>query len=283
MASVDDIRVMMINAQKTYQDLALLLEKAEASANPPPSIGTKFKWVSETNPETYRIAIVTNNGFLQVKSVTDGAVECDTSRTIGGTHPLIKKLFANEMAWRTSLPQGKTELSLSTKITEAKRADEVFKTLSDVEKVDALRKRYKIWHCVMKHQSYQERLTDSVTRLNNFRVSINNLSYDQMIEHGVFNKNRGFTPLLNSYAWNLRMVKESGAAANTPNLRYGASGTGAICATMNGQKYFITTAEGKIAAVLASCVYGEIKFYKDFAEMGNPAISVLYRKRVIPV
>jgi hypothetical protein len=160
---------------------------------------------------------------------------------------------------------------------------EAFKTLSDVEKVDALRKRYKIWHCVMKNESYQERLTDCVTRLDYFRATINNLTYDQMIEHGVFKKNRGFAPLLDSYAWNLRMVKESGADANTPRLRYGASGTGAICVTMNGQKYFITTFEGKIAAVLASYVYGEIKFYKDFAEMGNPTISVLYRKRVIPV
>ena len=273
----------MMNAQKTYQDLALLLEKAEA-AKLAPAVGTKFKWVSETNPGTYRIAVVTNNGFLQVKSVTENAVECDMTKTIGGSHPLIKKLFANEAAWRASLPQGKTEQSFSHKIAEAQRADEVFKSLSDVEKVDALLKRYKICHRVVQVRSPKEYLDDAVARLDNFRATIQNLSYDQMIEHGLFKSSRrGFQPLLNGYSWFRKHVADAGDMADKPRFSYRANGTGAVCATINGQEYFITTFEGKIAVVFGSYTWGQVTFYKNFAEMGNPAIYVRYRKRTISI
>lgn len=272
----------MTNAKKTYQDLALLLEKAEASILPPPAVGAKFKWVSETNPETYRIAIVTHNGLLQVKSVTQGTVECDTTRMVGGKHPLIKKMFANEAEWRASLPQGKTDLSLPSNIAEAQRHDELFKRLSDVEKIDALRKRYKIWHCVMKNQSYQELLDGSIARLNLFRTSINNLTNDELIEKNSM-VNLHLVRLLNSYSRYRMLVAAAGADANTPRIHYGVSGTASIVAKINGQPHFINTFEGKIAAVVTSNSWGKITFYKDFAEMGNPSISVLYRKRVIHI
>jgi hypothetical protein len=35
-------------------------------------VGTKYKWTHKTNPETYRVAIQTKDGILQVKAVTDG-------------------------------------------------------------------------------------------------------------------------------------------------------------------------------------------------------------------
>ena len=70
------------------------------------SIRTKLKWVSQFDPDTYRVAIITYKGVLQVKSVTNGWGECDTSYTLGGTYPLIKKLFPSEEVWRASLPVG---------------------------------------------------------------------------------------------------------------------------------------------------------------------------------
>jgi hypothetical protein len=68
------------------------------------TIGTKFKWISESNLETYRVAIKTKNGILQVKSLTDGGAECDRSHTVGGVYPLLKTFFQDETAWRNSLP-----------------------------------------------------------------------------------------------------------------------------------------------------------------------------------
>ena len=151
-----------------------------------------------------------------------------------------------------------------------------------MEKVDALRKRYKIWHCVMKNQSYQERLDGSTARLNAFRATMNNFTNDQLIANSIHN-NRTFARLVSTYIYHRNLVATAGDDANTPRLHYGRSGTGCIIATINGQPHFITTFEGKIAAVLTSNHWGGIKFYKDFAEMGNPAISVCYRKRVIHI
>jgi hypothetical protein len=75
------------------------------------AIGTKFKWI--LNEETYRVAIQTAKGVLQVKSVTDGggdvhsdACDCDRCLYSTGRLPLKQTLFANEDFWRSSLPRG---------------------------------------------------------------------------------------------------------------------------------------------------------------------------------
>lgn len=246
-------------------------------------IGSKFKWISASNTETYRIAIMTANGLLQVKSVVDGAVECDTSHTIGGTHPLIKKLFANEAEWRASLPQGNVELSLPSKINKELHKEEAFLSLSDVEKIDALIKRYKIRHSIIMSPSPQQRLNDAIGRLDYFRATLNKLSYDDMLQQDLFSKNKGLQWLLHSYSQHRKHVAHAGADADKPMYYYSRNGTGSINAMINGKPHFITLFDGKIATVPISENWGAVSFYKDFAEMGNPAISVLYHKRVITI
>jgi len=74
------------------------------------AIGTKFKWI--LNEETYRIAIQTADGVLQVKSITDGGAEVhdDACACNGCLYnyrlPLKKTFFVNEDFWRSSLPHG---------------------------------------------------------------------------------------------------------------------------------------------------------------------------------
>ena len=76
----------------------------------PSAIGTKFKWI--LNEETYRVAIQTAKGVLQVKSVTDGGGEvhddaCACDRCLYNERlPLKTTLFHNEDEWRASLPHG---------------------------------------------------------------------------------------------------------------------------------------------------------------------------------
>ena len=246
-------------------------------------IGSKFKWISASNTETYRIAIMTANGLLQVKSVVDGAIECDTSQSIGGKHPLIKKLFANEAEWRASLPQGNIELSLPSKVSNEPHKEEAFLDLSDVEKIDALIKRYKIRHSIIMSESPQQRLNDAIGRLDYFRATINKLSYDDMLQQDLFSKNKGLQWLLHSYSQHRKHVAHAGADADKPMYYYSRNGTGSINAMINGQAHFITLFDGKIATVPISENWGAVRFYKNFAEMGNPAISVLYHKRVITI
>ena len=97
--------------------------KAEAEPfYPPRAEGTKLKWFSDTDPETYRVAIAKNNGILEVKVVTDGqgychdpatclCKPCGEIRLSGGQlppwlkgAPLIKTFFKDEAEWRASLP-----------------------------------------------------------------------------------------------------------------------------------------------------------------------------------
>jgi hypothetical protein len=100
--------------QNELEELSL---KEELVVNHP--VGTKLKWV--LNQETYRVAIVTKKGVLQVKSVTDGGgdcheagcscIPCSEIALSGGLippwrrgAPLKKVLFASEAEWRNSLP-----------------------------------------------------------------------------------------------------------------------------------------------------------------------------------
>jgi hypothetical protein len=100
--------------QNELEELSL---KEELVVNHP--VGTKLKWI--LNQETYRVAIVTKKGVLQVKSVTDGGGDCHDAgcscrpcgeiALSGGRlppwrrgAPLKKVLFASEAEWRNSLP-----------------------------------------------------------------------------------------------------------------------------------------------------------------------------------
>lgn len=83
----EEIYQLHIELQKASTEYPVRLER------------TKLKWVSKTNPETYRVAIVTKNGILQVKAVNDGKGECC------GRRRLKKTFFKDEAEWRDSLDE----------------------------------------------------------------------------------------------------------------------------------------------------------------------------------
>jgi len=99
--------------------------------------GTKLKWISSVNPETYSVAIVKKDGILEVKRVTDGAGHCHNttvcqcrpcseiclSNRLGAPMPpwlrgapLIKTFFTTETEWRASLPGGGLRGSIQTTV-----------------------------------------------------------------------------------------------------------------------------------------------------------------------
>ena len=69
---------------------------------------TKMKWISDSETETYRVAIVTKKGILQVKAVDHAAIERHLTSINGGPeyYAMTKRFFENEMAWLESLPEG---------------------------------------------------------------------------------------------------------------------------------------------------------------------------------
>jgi hypothetical protein len=133
--------------------------------SPPVPIGTKFKWVQST--ETYRIAIQTAKGVLQVKSVTDGGGECDMTRIVGGTHPLIKKMFADEDSWRASLPEGGSVTigKPDTRSFGQQMADAHNPYADDRDRIYEYMRRFKIRSHISKHNGAVYLKTPGACRL----------------------------------------------------------------------------------------------------------------------
>jgi hypothetical protein len=141
--------------QNELEELSL---KEELVVNHP--VGTKLKWI--LNQETYRVAIVTKKGVLQVKSVTDGGgdchdagcscVPCSEIALSGGRlppwrrgAPLKKVLFASEAEWRNSLPSNG-----EIRVTRPRTTDNALKALcsapltgdTDPKKLKCLQERF---------------------------------------------------------------------------------------------------------------------------------------------
>jgi hypothetical protein len=99
--SLNDVEVNQFWAELGHRSAQL-----EAQPNPTypkRSIGTKLKWVSEEDEETYRVAIVTKHGICQVKAITEGGGDC---YYIGKKRYLTKRTFDSEGSWRNALPEG---------------------------------------------------------------------------------------------------------------------------------------------------------------------------------
>lgn len=110
-------------------------------------IGTKFRWSDLYNDETYRVAIVTKEGILQVKSVTDGGGEVDRTLRLmlDGRYPLKKTLFADEISWRASLPTGEShgEITITPyKPAQPYRSFAIDPRMSDPKKLHLLENLY---------------------------------------------------------------------------------------------------------------------------------------------
>jgi hypothetical protein len=250
----------------------------------PTAIGTKFRWT--LTPENYRVAIMTAKGVLQVKSVTDGLVDCDTTHTVGGSYPLIKTMFTDEAAWRASLPAGGTTvLSPPGKHVEKQKADAAYKSLSDVEKVQALLTRYKIRTSVWESRSQTEAMRDAAARMQYLRWELSAMTVEQEIEAP---RKRGkLTRLLKNVVTYYSSVRayceQNPQQAEEKAIHMRHVGTGKIRAAIAGVYNLITLHGDKIAVAPENHRWGNVKLYNNFAEMGNPKLSVHYHRRTIEV
>ena len=129
-----------ISARQALYSLKIELQKQEgdaAAAALRRPVGTKYKWTHKNNPETYRVAIQTKEGVLQVKSVTDGVAEFHDDCACVPCHefvtnapwrprqPLKQRFFADLAAWDDTLPENQGRLV----ITSAPITDKALKAL----------------------------------------------------------------------------------------------------------------------------------------------------------
>lgn len=131
MSLIANIKNQIKVAEENIYNLYIRLQKAEARASISLPIGTKFKWIEAGNPETYRVAIQTKDGVLQVKSVTNGGGDCDNRGKLKLTH------FADEYEWRNTIDEANGTLTITPpRITNKALKDLCMKPLASTE--DAL-------------------------------------------------------------------------------------------------------------------------------------------------
>lgn len=139
MSSITAIKNQIAAAEANIYNLHLALQtaEAEAAASQRP-IKTKFKWVSNENAETYRVAVQTKDGVLQVKSVTDGEAEYHENECRCGPcwefatkapwrprKPLKQQLFGDQEAWYDSFDKANGQLT----VTPPRISDKALKEL----------------------------------------------------------------------------------------------------------------------------------------------------------
>ena len=95
-----------VEVNRFWTELGRRSAQLEAQRNPTypkRPIGTKLKWISSDDDETYRVAVITRDGVCQVKAVTEGGGDC---YYIGKKRYLTKRTFDSEISWRKALPEG---------------------------------------------------------------------------------------------------------------------------------------------------------------------------------
>ena len=291
----EEARVNRWRWRRGLPSLPAPLPLPTASAAAPPAIGSKLRWT--LSPETYRVAIMTAKGLLQVKSVTDGAGEvhpttcreCRPCKELAMTppapwarRPLKKTMFADEAAWRASLPTGGfIVVTIAAKPVAEQKIAVVAQAPNDVEKLKAAIKTYKIRTTTLVGNSPQERLKYSEESIAKLRAELAAITLDHDL-HRWDMRHKLTRQLKHARSWYWSMK----SACNGPNsdvkpVRMTHRGTGAIVGDTHGTRFYLTIHEDQIAAS-SSLHYGNVRLYKSFAEIDSDLkLVVKYRGREI--
>ena len=260
-------------------------EQPQPVQEKPAAIGSKFRWgLNHTN---YRVAIMTKNGFLQVKSVTDGVTQKDTIGRVKTT------MFPNEAAWRASLPQdpqgnaviemvGPDNRSQIQKRIEAPlrcRFDDC-----DAEKINEFMERFKIRSDVITLPSPNEMVKRSLCDIETLRAELNKIT----IEEELAGKKRHELSLsLNRSLRHYSHNKCKTYKAQNPDV--GATylyvrGTNRLRTNIGGTEYEVSLKGDRLMATqiairLVSSELTPAILYANLGELANPKIYMIYRRR----
>lgn len=267
----------------------------------PLAIGSKLRWT--LNQETYRVAIQTAKGVLQVKSVTDGAGECHEDgctctpcaelRMVPpapwrSTRPLKKTLFANEITWKASLPEGGT-IEITGPINHiAPSNPQIAAAMSDYEKVRQLQDVFKMKVDAYLGQSpydMMEALEDSV---KTWQRNLANLSLEDMVanQKAVRMRSKHLNYAIECYSNALANVQTLGEeTAKVKPVRVRARSKHMLYADINQTHYVVSTFEGKITLSKPSRYSEKAILYDNFQQMSDPKPKFyrIYRNAIIPV
>lgn len=267
----------------------------------PLAIGCKLRWT--LNQETYRVAIQTDKGVLQVKSVTDGAGECHEDgctctpcaelRMVPPApwrtrRPLKKMLFANEITWKASLPEGGTIEITGPAPKIAPSNPQVAAAMSDYEKVRQLQNVYKMKVDVYLGQSPYDMMEALKDAVKTWQRGLANLSLDDMLanQKAVRMRSNQLKYTIECYSKVLERVQTLGEeASKVKPVRVRARSKHMLYANINQMKYVVSTFEGKITLSNPSRHSEDAMLFDNFAQMSStkPKFYRIYRNVVIPL
>ena len=259
------------------------VQKEQEEEKKTATLGSKFRW--HMNSDNYRVAIMTSKGVLQVKSVTDGI----TSQAIGRVKTIM---FADEAAWRASLPQG----DAITKLTDPDNRSEVEKKiertnlsvrgLDDIQKLNGFINSFKIRTYFFSSISPNDYIDISLTRIQDIRNELKNITLEEDLE-GSKRRHR-LTLSLKNEIRNYNKYKYLASISVNPNIGtplLNVCGLNRLFTNINGIEYHVSLNSAGVNATHivirpVSSRKSPAIVYNTLAEMGNPKICMLYRTNV---
>jgi hypothetical protein len=268
---------------------------------PPASVGSKFKWV--LNDETYRVAIMTKDGLLQVKSVTDGGgdvhepgcgcIPCKEIALSGGrlppwrrAFPLKKTLFADEAAWRASLPQGGV-VTLDGPSSRKEEQPRWSFGMSEADKLYEIQERFKVKSRVQTKWSLYQMMDHQLACVEKFRNELGNVTLDEDL---TTKRRHVLTLALNRamrlYKYFSERVSQDPINAKVEPLIIKHHGKTRLQVHIDGGWHDIALKGDRLNETLivvqpVDKPKGPARVIKDFNELGNPAVWLDYRGKAI--
>lgn len=267
----------------------------------PLAIGCKLRWT--LNQETYRVAIQTAKGVLQVKSVTDGAGECHEDgctctpcaelRMVPPApwrtrRPLKKTLFANEITWKASLPEGGT-IEINGPINQIVPSNpQIAAAMSDYEKVRQLQDVFKMKVDAYLGQSPYDMMEALEDAVKSWQRGLANLSLEDMVanQKAVRMRSNKLKYAIECYSSALERVQTLGEqASKIKPVRVRARSKHMLYADINQLHFIVSTFEGKITLSKRSRHSEDAMLFDNFYQMSSPKPKFyrIYRNVVIPV
>jgi hypothetical protein len=253
--------------------------EAEVQAQENVPIGSKFRW--DLNGNTYRVAIMTSKGVLQVKSVTDGVTDEDSIGRIKRT------MFPNEAAWRASLPEGDAVTPLTGPDTRSqiqKRLDAPLQSHGDAEKIGEFMDRFKIRSDVIISTSPNKLVEILLDRVEFYRKELNKITLEEELAGCKRHSNNiGLKRALRSYGHcKYRASIAAKPDVGTPYLY--VHGGNRLRTNIGGTEYEVGLKGDRLNATqiairLVSSKQSPAILYNSLAELGNPKIYMIYRRK----
>ena len=245
-------------------------------AIPKRSVGTKMKWFFDDN--NYKVAVITADGVLEVKSVIGGALQrisrseffvLATQRRLFDL-PYLKTFFKSEREWRMSLPtNGSVTITPYVKDVFEPDSNPIKPEMSDPEKLQQLMKRFYVRANVLTATSPQEMYELAKKRLTEWGSSKDNVK--NWMERNV-----------RSWEAQIATMTEEQKNYAYPSIRNSCTGRMLLSVGDMVHEIAVETYKGKLYIV-----NDDGKRYTKFADMdclnakGQPKLTVYYRKKHI--